>query len=55
MNFKPNRPVRVGTKLVMTDSNGKLPGDKSAKPDKVEEKESDKPENKAAPKASKSK
>lgn len=55
MNFKPNRPVRVGTKLVMTDSNGKLPGDKSAKAEKVEDKEADKPENKAAPKAKKSK
>ena len=25
--YKPNRPVRVGTKMVMTDSEGFLPGE----------------------------
>ena len=25
--YKPNRPVRIGTKIVMTDAEGFLPGE----------------------------
>lgn len=30
MKLKPNRPVRVGTQMVMTDSKGELPGSRKA-------------------------
>ena len=29
-NLKPNRPVRVGTEMVMTDDDGKIPEKKAA-------------------------
>ena len=33
MSFKPNRPVRVGTKMTMTDSKGNVPGKKAVTSD----------------------
>lgn len=26
MTFKPNRPIRVGTKMMLTDAKGQVPG-----------------------------
>lgn len=47
MSFKPNRPVRVGTKMTMTDDRGRLPGAKQAADTKAKEPK------KAAPKSKK--
>ena len=33
MTFKPNRPVRVGTKMTMTDSKGNVPGKRAVAPE----------------------
>lgn len=33
MTYQPNRPVRVGTKIVMTDDNGNLPQEKAKQAD----------------------
>lgn len=57
MSFKPNRPVRVGTKMTMTDDKGRLPSAKQAADTKANEpkKATVKSKKKAAPKpASKS-
>ena len=32
MNIKPNRPVRVGTKMMLTDAKGNIPSAKKAAP-----------------------
>ena len=34
MTYQPNRPVRVGSKLVMTDENGNLPQEKAKQDEK---------------------